>query len=304
MTGVVTLIADTRRQRLDAALVDSLVRALTDAGLAPTAPAWLSATEAVDLTIGPGDLKRARAVAEAATAGHAIDVGVQAADNRRKKLLIADMDSTVIDQECIDELAAAIGLRDKVSAITERAMRGEIEFEGALRERAAMLAGLSAADMGAVLNTRITLNPGARTLVATMRANGAYTALVSGGFTYFTNRIRERAGFDVDQANELLTDATGKLSGTVGEPILGRAAKREALENLVAARGLSIGDTLAVGDGANDLAMIEAAGLGVAFHAKPAVAAQADVRIEYADLTALLFLQGYRRAEFAEPPSK
>ncbi|MEQ8247928.1 MAG: phosphoserine phosphatase SerB [Alphaproteobacteria bacterium] len=301
MTGIVTLIADPRRQALEDTLVDAVARALTDAGFAPGLPTWLSPSEAVDLELRGGDLKRARAVAEAAITGDPIDVGVQAAGNRRKKLLIADMDSTVIGQECIDELAAAMGLRDQVSAITERAMRGEIEFEGALRERAAMLAGLSAADMEAVLNTRITLNPGARTLVATMRAHGAYTALVSGGFTFFTNRIRERAGFDIDQANELLTDGAGMLRGTVGEPILGRAAKRDALENLAASRGCAIADTLAVGDGANDLAMIEAAGLGVAFHAKPTVADQADVRIEYADLTALLFLQGYPRDAFINP---
>ena len=198
----------------------------------------------------------------------------------------------------IDELADAIGLRDTVSRITERAMRGEIDFEEALRSRAAMLVGLDAKTMETVYRERIMLTPGAITLVATMRGNGAMTALVSGGFTFFTQRIRERTGFDTDQANQLLIGDSGQLSGMVASPILGRAAKLEALKDLAAEQGLDLMETIAVGDGANDLEMIEAAGLGVAFNAKPAVAAKADVQVIHNDLTALLFLQGYRRAEF------
>ncbi len=301
MTVVVTLIADPTGRGLDDRWLASLNLALAGAGFEPAPPVWLSPGEAADIIVASADLAAVRAVAEAALDGMPIDVGVQPPANRRKRLLVADMDSTIIGQECIDELAAAMGLREEVSAITERAMRGEIEFAGALRERAAMLAGLGGDEMDAVLRDRITLNPGARTLVATMRKNGAFTALVSGGFTFFTSRIRARAGFDIDQANVLLTDDGGKLTGLVAEPVLGRAAKREALQALTAARGFAAAETMAVGDGANDLAMIEAAGLGVAFRAKPAVAEQADVRITHGDLTALLFLQGYQRAEFITP---
>ncbi|MDA0368248.1 MAG: phosphoserine phosphatase SerB [Proteobacteria bacterium] len=301
MTAVVTLIADPTRRSLDDDVLASLGQALADAGFAPAPPVWLSPGEAVDIAVARADVAVVRPVAEVALDGMPIDVAVQPQANRRKRLLVADMDSTIIGQECIDELAAALGLREEVSAITERAMRGEIEFAAALRERAAMLAGLGPDEMEAVLRDRITLNLGAHTLVATMRKNGAFTALVSGGFTFFTSRIRARAGFDMDQANVLLTDDEGKLTGLVAEPVLGRAAKREALQALTAARGFATAETMAVGDGANDLAMIEAAGLGVAFRAKPAVAEQADVRITHGDLTALLFLQGYQRAEFITP---
>jgi len=216
---------------------------------------------------------------------------------RRKRLLVADMDSTIIGQECIDEMGAILGIKERIAAITERAMRGELDFEGALRERMALLAGLTEGDLQRIFDERITLTPGARTLVATMRANGAFTALVSGGFTFFTSRVAGVVGFELNRANRLEA-ISGRLTGRVVEPILGREAKLASLEELAGARGLHLGLTLAVGDGANDLAMIGAAGLGVAFRAKPVVAAEADAAITHGDLTALLYLQGYRRDEF------
>ncbi|RXF74349.1 phosphoserine phosphatase SerB [Hansschlegelia zhihuaiae] len=229
-----------------------------------------------------------------------VDIAVVPAEGRRKRLLIADMDSTMIEQECLDELAAALGLKEKVSAITERAMRGEIAFEPALRERVALLEGLPAEKtVSDALKDRITLAPGAKTLVATMRANGAYAALVSGGFTAFTGPIAETLGFDEHRSNTLLVE-DGRLSGRVAEPILGREAKLAALEELISSRSLVREETLAVGDGANDLAMLGAAGLGVAFRAKPAVAEAAHVRIDHGDLTALLYLQGYDASEFVD----
>jgi phosphoserine phosphatase len=225
-----------------------------------------------------------------------IDANCLPAANRRKRLLIADMDSTIIPVECIDEVADFAGVRDRVEAITERAMRGEIVFEEALRARVALIEGLPEAELQAVYDERVRLNPGARALVRTMRASGAATALVSGGFTFFSERVAAAAGFDVHQANRLLA-AGGRLTGRVAEPVLGRAAKLEALTRLAAERGGALDDALAVGDGANDLAMIEAAGLGVAFRAKPVVAARARASIRHGDLTALLYLQGYSAGE-------
>jgi phosphoserine phosphatase len=218
---------------------------------------------------------------------------------RRKKLLLADMDSTMIGQECIDELADFVGLKAHVAAITERAMRGEIEFEPALRERVALLKGLPVGVVDEVLAKRITLTPGGRELVATMRANGAYTCLISGGFTLFTSAIAAMIGFEENRGNELLLE-DGKLSGKVAEPVLGRATKLATLNELRETFDLDDLDTLVVGDGANDLGMIRRAGLGVAYHAKPAVAAAAHVRIDFGDLTALLYAQGYRRSEFVD----
>jgi phosphoserine phosphatase len=221
-----------------------------------------------------------------------VDVNCLAAANRRKRLLIADMDSTIIPVECIDEVADFAGVRERVAAITERAMRGELDFEAALRARVALIAGLPETELQAVYDQRVSLNPGARALVATMRAHGALTALVSGGFTFFTERVAAAAGFERQQANRLLA-ADGRLTGCVAEPVLGRAAKLEALMRLAAELGISPADALAVGDGANDLGMIEAAGLGVAFRAKPIVADRARASIRCGDLTALLYLQGY-----------
>lgn len=207
------------------------------------------------------------------------------------------MDSTIINVECLDELADFAGKKAEVSAITERAMRGELEFEGALRERVAMLKGLPVADLQLAYDQRVRLNPGARTFVRTMAANGARCWLVSGGFTFFTSRVAAAAGFHADRANTL-GEAAGALDGTVGEPILGREAKLAALKDQAAALGLDLAETLAIGDGANDLAMIGAAGLGVAYRAKPIVAAEADAKVDHADLTALLYFQGYAAADF------
>lgn len=225
------------------------------------------------------------------------DVVVQPAASRRKKLFLADMDSTMIGQECIDELAAFVGLKEHVAAITERAMRGEIAFEPALRERVALLKGLPVKTVDTVIEKNITLTPGGRTLIATMRAHGAYTCLVSGGFTLFTDRIAKMIGFDETRANTL-TLAGDKLAGAVDEPIFGRETKRATLMELRTRLGLDKGDTMAVGDGANDLDMIAEAGLGVAYHAKPKVAEAAAARIDHNDLTALLYVQGYTVDEF------
>jgi len=254
-------------------------------------PVILSPGEAADIPCpGPG-----APIAEA-LAGLPIDWAILPAANRRKRLLVADMDSTIVTSETLDELAAAAGHGAAVAAITRRSMAGEVDFASALRERVAMLRGLTLDALDRTL-ARTALMPGAATLVRTMRAHGAYTALVSGGFTWFTGRIATQAGFDTHRANVLLDDGT-VLTGHVGEPILDRDAKRTALLELAAACGITVADALAVGDGANDLAMIETAGLGVAYHAKPIVAGAARVRIEHCDLRALLFLQGYRATEF------
>lgn len=226
------------------------------------------------------------------------DLAIQPTENRRKAVLLADMDSTMIDQECIDELADMAGVGPRVAAITARAMNGELNFHEALVERVGLLEGLPVAVIAEVLEQRITLAAGGRTLVATMKANGAWTALVSGGFTDFTGPVAEKLGFDEQRANVLLADESERLTGRVALPILGREAKVEALEEITAARGLTPGDVIAVGDGANDLGMLQLAGAGVALHAKPVVAAQAPIRINHGDLTSLLYLQGYGRDEF------
>lgn len=232
-------------------------------------------------------------------AGQSIDINAVDAprDQARKLLLVADMESTVIEQECLDELANYCGLRATISTITERAMRGELDFESALRERVGLLKGLAADVLQEIYDQRVTMMPGAATLIATMQANGATCALVSGGFSFYTERVASRLGFDTQQANTLLI-ADGHLTGDVAEPILGREAKLAALQRLAAERTLPLQSAMAVGDGANDLAMLRDAGLGVAFRAKPIVAEQARASIVYGDLTALLYLQGYARDEF------
>jgi phosphoserine phosphatase len=234
--------------------------------------------------------------------GAPIDIVIQPVANRRKKLFLADMDSTMIQQECIDELAEYVGLKAEVSAITERAMRGELPFEPALRERVALLKGLPLSVIDEIIANRITLMPGGRELVATMRANGTYCALVSGGFTVFTGPIAGMLGFQEHRSNHLVIEDE-KLAGRVEEPIVGREAKYEALVELRDKFGLAVEDTLAVGDGANDLAMLGEAGLGVAYHAKPAVAEAAAARVDHGDLTALLYMQGYERRDFVEATS-
>jgi phosphoserine phosphatase len=230
--------------------------------------------------------------------GVGVDLVIQPATGRKKWLLIADMDSTMIKQECIDELADEAGVGARVAAITARAMNGELDFEDALRERVGLLAGLDEAVIARVIRDRITLMPGGRALVATMRARGGYAALVSGGFTAFTGAIAATLGFDENRANTLLV-ADGRLTGQVADPILGRAAKVQALEEIAARLGITPAEAIAVGDGANDLGMLGLAGTGVALHAKPSVQAECDIRVNHGDLTGLLYLQGYSRAEFA-----
>lgn len=228
-----------------------------------------------------------------------IDLAVQVAEGRKKRLLIADMDSTMIQQECIDELADEAGVGAYVASITARAMNGELDFESALRERVGLLKGLDEAVIARVIRDRITLMPGGPVLVATMRAHGAYAALVSGGFTAFTGAIAGVLGFDENRANTLLAEG-GKLTGAVSDPILGRAAKVQALEEISARLGFTPREAIAVGDGANDLGMLGLAGTGVALHAKPSVQTECPVRVNHGDLTALLYLQGYARDQFSE----
>ena len=229
-----------------------------------------------------------------------IDVVLHPADARRKGLFLADMDSTMIEQECIDELAAELGLKERIAAIAERARRGELAFEPALRERVAMLAGLSEQVIDAVYRDRITFTPGGKALLATMRTNGTHCVLVSGGFTHFTTKVATALGFHADHANILQVE-DGKLNGMVAEPIQGREAKRQHLETYAAKLGIELSATMAIGDGANDLGMIKRAGLGVAFHAKPAVDAEAHAAIRFGDLTAALYLQGYRDEDIVTP---
>ncbi|HUJ03074.1 MAG TPA: phosphoserine phosphatase SerB [Rhizomicrobium sp.] len=257
--------------------------------------AWLSNERVFDIPFG-GDPVFVREGARLAARHVAADINVVASANRRKKLLVADMDSTIIGCECLDELADEAGLKPRIAEITERAMRGEILFEPALRERVGLLKGLPLSALEATYKRAVKLNPGAKALVATMKANGAYTLLVSGGFTFFTSRVAREAGFHEEQANVLLDDGA-TLTGKVREPILGRQAKLEALKAAIAKLHLTADDALAVGDGANDLAMIQYAGLGVAYHAKPIVAEAASTCIDHGDLRGLLYLQGYRYEE-------
>jgi phosphoserine phosphatase len=298
MTHVATLIANPA-QPLPDDIGRQAARNLPAAG----APAWLDPGLALDIPFTPPGKADNRIMAESLRAGLAgapIDVVVQQAAARRKRMLLADMDSTMIGQECVDELADFVGQKARVAAITERAMRGEIEFAPALRERVALLAGLPTSVVNEVIAKRITLTPGGRTLVRTMRRHGAYTCLVSGGFTIFTKRIAELIGFDESRGNRLIVGDDGRFLGKVAEPVLGRDAKLQTLTELRRRLGLTRDETLVVGDGANDLLMIGDAGLGVAFRAKPRVAEAAAARIDYGDLTALLYAQGYRREEFAE----
>ncbi|UGX95994.1 phosphoserine phosphatase SerB [Bradyrhizobium barranii subsp. barranii] len=300
MSLVATLICNPDNPALDSTIVDGARAVLPQAQPAH----WLFDGVAVDIPFGAqdnlqGDRHAIEQRLRELRGDLPIDIVVQPVGFRRKKLFLADMDSTMIGQECIDELADLVGMKAHVAAITERAMRGEIEFEPALRERVALLKDLPASVVDEVLAKRITLTPGGRELVATMRAHGAYTCLVSGGFTLFTRAVAAKIGFQENRANELVV-RDGKFTGEVKEPILGRAAKLATLVDLMESFDLDDIDSVVVGDGANDLAMIQAAGLGVAYHAKPAVAAAAAARIDHGDLTALLYAQGYRRDEFVE----
>ena len=295
MEHVLTLVAP--RGGLTPAMLHAARDALAALCAAAGTPDWLAPDEAADLPFGALAHDQADAAARAALPGAAVDIIAQAAAGRRKRLLIADMDSTIVTTETLDELAGQAGIKDKIAAITKRAMNGELDFEAALRERVGMLAGLPVEAMQRTWE-ETELMPGAHELVATMRANGARCALVSGGFTFFTGRVAALVGFHEHHSNTLL-EAEGRLTGHVADPILGRNAKLATLKRLAAAEGIGLDATLAVGDGANDLDMIQAAGLGVAFRAKPVVAAASRARVEHGDLRALLFAQGYRGAEFA-----
>nr|WP_312969916.1 phosphoserine phosphatase SerB [Brucella intermedia] len=292
---VATLISNPARASLASALGIKASSAVNATGLY-----WLADNIACDIPLPSGiSSEEAEALLRDTLDGAPVDVVVQEQERRRKKILIADMDSTMIQQECIDELAEEAGLREHVAAITARAMNGEIAFEPALRERVALLKGLPLSVIDKVISTRITLMPGGPELVRTMRKHGAYTALVSGGFTSFTHRIAEMIGFNEERANRLIDDGM-HLTGLVTEPILGREAKVEKLMEIADRLGLTPDDAIAVGDGANDLGMIQLAGTGVALHAKPAVAAQARMRVDHGDLTALLYIQGYRKTDFVQ----
>ena len=292
---VLTLIAPPEGTALDERDVAAVRDRLRELGADAERPDWLAPGKACDISFRHLHYDQAEAVARHVLVALPIDVIAQPMAARRKKLLVADMESTLIRNEMLDELADFVGLRDRIAAITARAMNGELDFEGALDERVALLAGLDTATLDEA-GRRIVLMPGAKTLVQTMRSHGALTVLVSGGFRYYTANVRAALGLDRDYANTLEL-ADGKVTGKVARPILGRQAKLDTLVKIAAELGLPLEAALAVGDGANDLAMILAAGLGIAFHAKPVVAAAAKWRIDHGDLTALLYAQGYREAE-------
>jgi phosphoserine phosphatase len=298
MVHVLTVIAPAGTSFLDEALAEGLRRALAEAGAEAGAPAWLAPGEALDLRFTGLAPDRARMSARAHLEGCPVDLAVQAVEGRRKRLFLADMESTIIEQEMIDELAEAAGIGPRVAEITRRSMAGELAFEGALTERAALLAGQPATLLEQIA-PRMTLHAGARTLVRTLRRHGVYCVLVSGGFSVFAERIKTLCGFDEARCNRLLVEE-GRLSGQVGTPILGRDGKREVLREVSRRLAIAPGAAAAVGDGANDLAMLSEAGLGVGFRPKDVVRRGAEISIDHGDLTALLYLQGYRRDDFID----
>lgn len=290
MRAVVTLVSPS-----PSALADAVEAVVSHAP--PVKARDIADETATDLIIETDDLETLSKAIDAAVTPFPVDACVQPVEGRRKRLLIADMDSTMISCECLDELADYAGVKAEIAEVTERAMRGELDFEPALRARVARLKGLSLTALQRCYDERVRLNPGARTLIRTMVAHGARCVLVSGGFEFFTRRVADLAGFHDHRGNRLIDDGE-RLTGEVADPILGREAKLEALKSEASARGVGLDDAIAIGDGANDLAMIMAAGLGVAYRAKPVVAAQAKAKINHADLTALLYFQGYRRDAF------
>ncbi len=296
MDSVLTVIGDPASSAVDQVLVEAVGAALAEAGARVAAPDWLAPGIACDLPFDGLACARAEAVARDRLDGAPLDLAAQPAAGRRKGLLVADMESTIIGQELVDELAELAGVHDRIAAITARSMAGEIDFAASLYERVGLLAGLPTDTLARVAE-RITLNPGARTLVRTLRAGGAHTALVTGGFTYFAEAVARDCGFDELRGNELLIHG-GRLSGAVGEPILGPEAKLTALTDLAERHGLVMAATAAIGDGANDLDMVCAAGMGVAYRGKPVLRQAARFRLDHGDLTALLYLQGYRQDEF------
>ena len=293
MSHILTLISDAAKGLVDNNLMSDIAAFLA------LPPEWqvLAPSHAAQIKL-PTLSQVAQEKLRARYADTAIDL-IITTNNDKKQLLVADMESTIIEQECLDELADKVGIRDKIADITERAMRGELAFEPALRERVKLLQNLPITTLEDIYNESVTLMPGAQTLIATLKQNGTYCALVSGGFTFYAQRIAELLGFDFYQSNNLgIQDE--RLDGTVIDPILGRSAKAEILEKISATRGLALSQSIAVGDGSNDLAMIDIAGFGVAFRAKPAVAAAANICVTHGDLTALLYIQGYRKADFAK----
>jgi phosphoserine phosphatase len=295
MPLVATLIAGATGPALD----DNTIAAAS-AGFDVTVD-WLAGGVAVDLIMKDRMARPVEAAIRDALAGQPVDVVVQDTAHRRKKLLVADMDSTIITVECIDVLAARAGIGDRIADITARTIRGELDFATSLRERVALLAGTPITALEDAWRQDVALTPGARVLIATMRARGAYTALISGGFTWFTERVGAAAGFDLHRANRLIVE-DGRLAGRVAEPVLDRDAKETMLRDLVRERAIATADSLAVGDGANDIAMIRTAGLGVAYHGVDVVRNVAGARIDHGDLTALLYAQGYTRDEFVGEP--
>lgn len=287
---IATLLTNPERPALDRAAVESLRNAWGGGDAR-----WLDPGVAAEFEVARMPENRWQVWQD--FQGLGIDLVVQAAEGRRKQMLLADMDSTMIEQECIDELADEAGVGAHVAGITRRAMNGELDFEAALRERVGLLKDLPVSVIDRVIRDRITLMPGGPVLLATMKANGAHAALVSGGFTAFTAKIAAVLGFDENRANTLL-ETDGRLTGQVAEPILGKQAKVDALEQITARLGLTAAQVMAVGDGANDLGMLKRAGAGVALHAKPVVAAECDIRINHGDLTALLYIQGYAVEDF------
>lgn len=295
---VTTLLASPELAPINDAEVNSVVDALTDQGAYVTSVAWLERAAACDIYFDKLPLDEARHTLDHLLAAVPFDAITQEKKGRQKKLLVSDMDSTIITVECIDELADYAGLKEKVAAITERAMNGELDFIAALNERVALLAGLPESVLQECYDTRVKLMPGAEALVKTMAKNGASTVLISGGFTFFTTRVAAAAGFHEQVAN-VLEIKEGKLTGRVLPPIIDKHAKKETLLDRMTTLGLGVSETLAVGDGANDLPMLLAAGLGAAYHAKPAVKAEAEHKIGSCDLTALLYAQGYTKRDFA-----
>jgi len=298
MDQVLTVIGDPASRALSQDRAEAVRFFLQDCGARTAAIDWLAPGIACDIPFTGVAREAAEDAVRRGLAGAPFDLAAQPAAGRRKALLVADMESTIIAEEMIDELAERFGLGARVAAITARTMAGELGFEEAITTRVALLAGLPEAAIGEVA-ARMTLNPGARTLVQTMHAGGAYAALVSGGFTVFTQLVRAACGFDEDRANRLVVEA-GALTGEVGQPILGREAKLEALRDIATARGVPLAASVAVGDGANDAVMLAHAGLGVGYRPKPPARAAADVSIDHGDLTALLYLQGYRSDHFVE----
>jgi phosphoserine phosphatase len=298
MQNVITLITNPATCKLDDYLVNKVFIAAEKAKAKVTNIKWLAENQALDIFFDSATAKAVNDIIVQKLEGEKLDFIVQSADGRKKKMLISDMDSTIINEECIDEIADKLGLKAKVSIITERAMNGELDFKDALRERVALLAGLDATALEDVYTNHITLMSGATELVQTMNKHGATCILVSGGFTFFTNKIANRVGFSENRAN-ILEIQNNKLTGKVIEPILDKESKLEALQEIAATLGITKNDVLAVGDGANDLPMIKNAGLGIAYHAKPTVQLEAEFRINYTDLTSLLYAQGYAKDEFS-----